>query len=585
MCGIIGYIGDKEAQPILIDGLKRLEYRGYDSAGIATLGHSGLAIRKRGGRIARLEELLETAPAQGTLGIGHTRWATHGAPTDDNAHPQTDEKKQIAVVHNGVLENDASLRARLERDGAVFQSQTDTELIAVLLSRLYKGNMTEALVQLMPQLQGSYALCILCVNEPDRIFCVRNGSPLIVGANEEAAFAASDVPALLPYLKNVCALRDGQIACLSRGAVQAFDRFGEPAQLDDFPVQWRAEDAETGGYPHYMLKEIMEQPAAAARTKSAFSTSASPALVPSRVTLVGCGTAYHAAQLGAHYLRNIAHIDASACPSSEYEPPVIPILRDELLIAVSQSGETADTLSVVTEMRGKMRTLCLTNTRDSSISRICDETLLTQAGPEIAVASTKAYATQALSLLLYAKRLAGERELGDDPLPGLLQRALALSGPLQRFADETLSRRYFLFIGRGADYITACEAALKAKEVSYLPCESYPAGELKHGPIALIEEGVPVIALCTQARASMRTLLTLREASARGAFTVCFCPRAFVSEAKKCAQRVFPLPDAPEELLPILSVIPMQLLAYHMAVSRGLDVDKPRNLAKSVTVS
>lgn len=584
MCGIIGYIGKNEAQPILMRGLKSLEYRGYDSAGIATLDKERLCVRKCGGRLSQLSALLDRSPAPGTTGIGHTRWATHGAPSDENAHPQTDENRQVAVVHNGVLENHASLRAQLWKKGVRFTSQTDTEVIAHLLGSMYDGDMAETLRRALPALDGSYALCVLCAAEPDKIFCVRMGSPLIIGAGEDAAFAASDTPALLPYLSEVCALRDGQMAVLERGKILLYDRLGNQTEPEYFKVSWRPDAAEKGGWPHYMLKEIMEQPAAAAQTYSAFAASPPALSRPASVFLLGCGTAYHAALLGAHYMRKIAGLSAQAFPSSEFEGPAGTERKDSLTIAVSQSGETADTLSAVSSVKSLTHTLALTNTMGSTLSRACDETLLTRAGPEIAVASTKAYVTQTLALLLLARQFAGAQEAGADPLPALLEETLRLSEPLQRFADETLASRLILFIGRGADRFTAMEAALKVKEVTYLPCEGYPAGELKHGPIALIEENVPVVALCTQALSFKKTLLNLREAAARGATTVCVCPRSFAPDARREAKAVFALPDAPEELLPIISAVPMQLLAYHMAVSRGLDVDKPRNLAKSVTV-
>lgn len=598
MCGIVGYIGERQAQDVLLNGLERLEYRGYDSAGIAVMDGAKLGVRKCAGRIAQLRQLTEGSPLSGCIGIGHTRWATHGEPTDVNAHPHT--AGRIAIVHNGIIENHAALRRHLTEMGCRFVSQTDTEVAVHLLNTLYRGDMLLALRQAMGQLEGSYALAVLCENEPDVIYCVRLGSPLVVGLGEGEMFLASDIPAILPYTRNVLILEDREIAVLRRSGVRVYDAQGKPRAVKPYSVDWDAAAAEKGGYAHFMLKEINEQPRAVQGTLSAYYGSEGLHSLlngtPERVDFIACGTAYHAGMVGCHYFRELAGVESEAHIASEYRYSRIFPHPGETVMAISQSGETADTLAA---LRGAAeagaRTAALTNTVGSTLSRLARATMLTYAGPEIAVASTKAYITQVETLLLAAidlglrnGNLAAERAnallsaLG--ALPEKMEAVLQNPQHVQQYCGRHMKTRLMFFIGRGIDYAMAMEASLKLKEVSYLACEAYAAGELKHGSIALIDEGTPVFAICTQEALLDKTLSNLRETKARGAETVCVCPERFAARAGQDADIVWTVPDADEMLLPLLIMLPMQLLAYYMASAKGRDVDKPRNLAKSVTV-
>ena len=600
MCGIVGYIGKHQAQPILLDGLKRLEYRGYDSAGIAVMEKQKIAVRKCAGRIAQLEQLTARQPLAGCAGIGHTRWATHGEPTDLNAHPHTDVKGNIALVHNGIIENHASLRQHLEKQGCVFISQTDTEVAAHLIHTLYRGDMLGALREAMNRLEGSYALAVLCESEPDALYCVRLGSPLVVGLGQGETYLASDIPAILPHTRDVLILEDKEIAVLRRDGAKVYDALGEEKACTPFHVSWDASAAEKGGYAHFMLKEISEQPEAVSRTLAAYlGREGLQAMLPGqpqRVDFIACGTAYHAGLAGACYFSELAGIESESYIASEYRYQRIFHHAGETTVAISQSGETADTLAALRQaMDAGAQTAALTNTRGSTLDRTVGTALLTYAGPEIAVASTKAYMTQVETLLLMALdqglrsgRLEKKRceallkELGQ--IPDKMRLILENQAMIQHYCDRHLHERLMFFIGRGIDHALAMEAALKLKEVSYLPCEAYPAGELKHGAIALVTDDTPVFALCSQERLLEKTLSNLRETKARGAETVCVCPERFGERARKEADRVWTVPNAPEPLLPLLMILPMQLLAYHTAVAQGRDVDKPRNLAKSVTV-
>ena len=600
MCGIVGYIGNRQAQDILLDGLKRLEYRGYDSAGIAVMENGHTQVRKCKGRISQLERLTEAQPLRGTVGIGHTRWATHGEPTDLNAHPHTDVKGQIALVHNGIIENHGTLRRYLEGQGCHFVSQTDTEVAAHLIHTLYHGDMLSAIRAAMKELEGSYALAVLCENEPDTLYCVRLGSPLVVGIGQGEMYLASDIPAILPHTRDAVILEDKEIAVLRRDSLQVYDARGEAILPQLFHVDWDAAAAEKGGYAHFMLKEIMEEPDAVAGTLNAYAGKAGLQEMlpgnPRHVDFIACGTAYHAGCVGAHYFSTLADIESESHIGSEYRYKKLYAHPGEAAVAISQSGETADTLAAVRKIREMgVPVTALTNTVGSTLSRTAEQTLLTYAGPEIAVASTKAYITQLETLLLMALDL-GRRngslpapraeallaELG--ALPEKMKTVLAQQEEIQHYCDRHLNERLMFFIGRGMDHALAMEAALKLKEVSYLPCEAYAAGELKHGAIALVTAGTPVFALCTQEALLEKTLSNLRETKARGAETICVCPQRFASRAAQEADFVWTVPDADELLLPLLVMLPMQLLAYHMAVAKGWDVDKPRNLAKSVTV-
>ena len=600
MCGIVGYIGNRQAQPILLDGLKRLEYRGYDSAGVAVLEKGKIGVRKCAGRIAQLEKLTAASPLSGCLGIGHTRWATHGEPSDLNAHPHMDVKGTLAVVHNGIIENHMELRRHLLEQGCQFISQTDTEVVAHLLHSLYQGDMLKAMQEAMRRMEGSYALAVICENEPDAIYCMRLGGPLVIGVGEGEMYLASDIPAILPHTRDMIILEDKEIAVLRREGARVYDALGRGRTPTPYHVNWDAAAAEKGGYAHFMLKEICEQPQAVAGTLAAYRGRDGLRTLlpgtPERVDFIACGTAYHAGCVGAEYLARLAGVESAAHIASEYRYSRLFPRKGALTVAISQSGETADTLAALRAAQAMGDEIAaLTNTVGSTLDRTAGHSLLTYAGPEIAVASTKAYITQVETLLLAAldqglRRGTLEKARADALLAGLaalpakMEAVLKDCTHIQHYCDRHMNERLMFFIGRGVDYALAMEAALKLKEVSYLPCEAYAAGELKHGAIALIEQGTPVFAICTQEALLEKTLSNLRETKARGAETVCVCPERFAGRARQEADQVWPVPDADEALLPLLVMLPMQLLAYHTAVAQGRDVDKPRNLAKSVTV-
>ncbi|MDD3920633.1 MAG: glutamine--fructose-6-phosphate transaminase (isomerizing) [Eubacteriales bacterium] len=610
MCGIVGYIGDQQASPILMDGLARLSYRGYDSAGVAIINPKGkIDIHKTKGRLENLENVLAVHPLAGKTGIGHTRWATHGEPSDRNAHPHTDGHSHIAVVHNGIIENHETLRKRLQSEGCVFLSQTDTEVVAHLLSTLYTGDMKAALLQAMSMLEGSFALAVLCDDQPDQLFCARRESPLVIGAREGEAFVASDIPALLSYTRDVVFLQDNEMAVLTRAGATVYNQQGDECYPEPYHVSWDLSSAEKGGYAHYMLKEIHEQPKA---LQSTFTPRAGGAphtydWLPIRpddakalrkISIVACGTAYHAGIFGKYVIEKLARIPVAVDVASEYRYRDPIIGQDEIFIAVSQSGETADTLAALREAKRRgARVLAICNVVGSTIAReVGDEnTLFTYAGPEIAVASTKAYMTQVEMMLLLAIALGDMR--GTLPpaeaerlykaiaeLPAKAEQVLATENQLQEFANRKSHKKHVFFIGRGLDYALSKEAALKLKEVSYIFSEAYAAGELKHGPIALLENGRLVVATITQPALLDKTLSNLREIKARGAFVVAVCREDMRDKVEGEADELIFIPAADDLLAPLLAVIPLQLFAYCMAVARGCDVDKPRNLAKSVTV-
>lgn len=610
MCGIVGYIGSEQSQPILLEGLSRLEYRGYDSAGIAVMEAGVIRLMKAKGRLKNLEDRLKDHPLHGTIGIGHTRWATHGEPSDMNAHPHTDMKGHIAIVHNGIIENHDALRAMLTAKGCTFVSQTDTEVIAHLLHQLYHGDMLSALQRAQAMLEGSYALCVLTASEPDVLYCTRKDSPMVIGLSDGAQYVASDIPALIAHTRDVELLADKEIAVLRRDSVRVYDAYGRERALHPMRVDWDVEAAEKGGYAHFMLKEIHEEPAALQKTFSAhvdtktmtlredaFPFSAKDAAALSSLTIVACGTAYHAGVVGKYVIEKLARLPVVVDVASEYryrEPMIGP---GDLFLAISQSGETADTLAAMREAaRLGAKTMALTNVVGSSIAREAgDNVLYTYAGPEIAVASTKAYITQVEMMILLAVDLALKRgtispekavELltSLSEIPAKAEQVLGCAGEVQRFTSRYYDRKHVFYIGRGLDYALAMEASLKLKEVSYIMSEAYAAGELKHGTIALIEQGTLVCALMTQPQLADKTLSNIREVKSRGAKVLIVCPESLCEKARADAATLWPIPDTDPILSPLLSIIPVQLLAYHMAVSRGCDVDKPRNLAKSVTV-
>ena len=611
MCGIVGYIGDQQAQPILLDGLSRLEYRGYDSAGIAVMEGGEIHLEKAMGRLQNLVDRLEGHALEGTVGIGHTRWATHGEPSDLNAHPHTDMRGSIAIVHNGIIENHERLRAELVAQGCQFVSQTDTEVIVHLLNRLYKGNMLAAIREAAAMLEGSYALCVLNVDEPDVLYCTRKDSPLVVGLGSGAQYVASDIPALLHHTREVELLEDKEIAVLRRDSAVIYDAYGHERALSPVHIDWDVEAAEKGGYPHFMVKEIHEEPAALSKTFTAHVDTAAMTLRPdafpftaeeakalTSLTIAACGTAYHAGVIGKYVIEKLARLPVTADLASEfrYRDPIMS--SGDLFLAISQSGETADTLAAMREAgRLGAKVMALTNVVGSSIARLAgDNVLYTYAGPEIAVASTKAYITQVEMMVLLAIDLAlkrGTLSAADAKalltamadIPAKAEALLnAIEDDAQRFSSRNFDKKHVFYIGRGLDYALAMEASLKLKEVSYIMSEAYAAGELKHGTIALIEPGTLVCALVTQAALADKTLSNVREVKSRGAKTLVVCAESLAERCQKEADELWVIPDAPDALLPLLAVIPVQLLAYFMAISRGCDVDKPRNLAKSVTV-
>jgi glucosamine--fructose-6-phosphate aminotransferase (isomerizing) len=612
MCGIVGYIGNEEAVPVLLNGLKRLEYRGYDSAGIAVLGQAGLLIRKSKGALQSLADKIASEEEQGGLsanmGIGHTRCATHGEPSDINSHPHTDVSGKIAVVHNGIIENHAKLKAWLEAHGVVFRSETDTEVVAHLIDFHYNGDLLQAVTEALKRLEGSYALGIICESDPDRIIAVRKESPLVVGAGQGENLIASDVPALLEHTRDVYYLADREIAALYRDRVEFFNEDGQSLQKEKSHVDWDAAAAEKGGYEHFMLKEINEQPKALTDTLRArlkneggksinleeigFDASWAEA---HRVVIAACGTAWHAGVIGKHAFEYFAHIPADAEIASEYRYRNPLYDPKDIFIIISQSGETADTLAAMRMARkAGARIIAITNVVGSTLAREADLVMYTWAGPEIAVASTKAFTTQLMCVYLIAlqfgmlrgviskEELTGHIEALEQ-LSGHAARILAAQENIQRFASRQFNKTKVFFMCRLFDYAVSLESALKLKEVSYTHSEAFAAGELKHGPIALVDTSTLVVALCTQTALFDKMDSNIKEVKARGAATLVITYDG-VDYFDKTADEVFRIPRTEDSLTPILSVIPCQLYAYYCAVQRGLDPDKPRNLAKSVTV-
>jgi glucosamine--fructose-6-phosphate aminotransferase (isomerizing) len=610
MCGIVGYIGREEAAPILIRGLKKLEYRGYDSAGIAVLGAGGLAVRKSKGALRFLEEKLQSEAGTalaGSAGIGHTRWATHGEPSDINSHPHTDVSGKIAVVHNGIIENHAKLKAWLEAHGVSFRSETDTEVIAHLIDFHFNGDLLQAVLEALKRLEGSYALGIICEDDPERIIAVRKESPLVIGAAEGANLIASDVPALLEHTRDVYYLEDREAAVLYRDHVEFYGEEGEVRHKELSHVEWDAAAAEKGGYAHFMLKEIHDQPKALTDTLRPRIKSAARSINleeigfdeswagANRVVIAACGTAWHAAMIGKYAFEHLTRIPADADIASEYRyrDPIFD--RKDIFIIISQSGETADTLAAMRmAKKSGARIIAITNVVGSTLAREADLVMYTWAGPEIAVASTKAFTTQLMCIYLIALQFGLLRgAVTEDALPayinalegisGQAERLLADKETIQRFAYLQFNKSKVFYMGRLFDYAVSLESALKLKEVSYTHSEAFAAGELKHGPIALVDDSTLVVAICTQSALFDKMDSNIKEVKARGAAAAVITYED-VDRFDKTADAVFRIPRTLESLSPILSVIPCQLYAYYIAVQRGLDPDKPRNLAKSVTV-
>ncbi len=606
MCGIVGYVGDRDATPVLVNALRKLEYRGYDSAGIAVIGPEGLVVRKAKGALRRLEELIATETIRGSCGIGHTRWATHGEPSDVNSHPHTDVSGRIAVVHNGIIENHAKLRAWLEGRGVAFRSQTDTEVIAHLVDHHYEGDLLKAVVAVMGRIEGSYALAVVCEDEPGKIVAVRKDSPLVVGLGKAENLIASDVPALLEYTREVVYLEDKEIAVLTRDRVDFFDGAGERLSKKPSHVDWDVAAAEKGGFEHFMLKEIHEQPKALTDTFRARVDGDGKVNLSEigldeswararRVVITACGTAWHAGVVAKYAFERIARIPVDVDIASEfrYRSPLFD--PSDIFIIISQSGETADTLAAMRMARSSgARVIAITNVVGSTLAREADLVMYTWAGPEIAVASTKAFTTQLMCVYLIAIRLAALRGALADAdaarlvgelsrLPDSARAILDRQAEIQRFASQSFNKSKAFFMGRLFDYAISLESALKLKEISYTHSEAFAAGELKHGPIALVDDSTLVVAICTQRELFDKMDSNIKEVKARGA-TVLVVTFDGESYFDATADAVFRVPEAPGELTPILSVIPCQLYAYYCAIQRGLDPDKPRNLAKSVTV-
>lgn len=605
MCGIVGYIGNRDVVPILIEGLKKLEYRGYDSAGIALVEGEQIRVIKCKGRLTVLEEKLKSEKFLCTLGIGHTRWATHGEPSDINSHPHLSTSGQIAVVHNGIIENYLSLKEFLQSKGFVFLSDTDTEVIAHLIEYYYKGDLLDAVIKVLNKLEGSYALGVISRDNPDEFIAVRKDSPLIVGLGEGEYFIASDIPAILEHTRNVYLLNDKEIVVLRRDGVKIYNIDKEEIKKDVFYVEWDVSQAEKGGYEHFMIKEICEQPKVIKDTINPRIKANKPELEVNiskediqkleKIFIVACGTAYHAGMVGKYLIEKLVRIPVETDIASEFRYRN-PILSDRMMvIIISQSGETADTLAALREAKRKgVKTLSIVNVVGSSIARESDEVLYTWAGPEIAVASTKAYSTQLAVLYLIAVDFALKRGTISEEeaeiitnhlkqLPEKVEAILNHREKIQYFAAQHYNAKDVFFIGRGLDYAVALEGSLKLKEISYIHSEAYAAGELKHGTIALIEKGTLVIALATQHHLFEKMLSNIKEVKARGAVVLAVAQEGN-TEIEKVADFVLYLPKTDDLLTSILTVVPLQLFAYYVAAEKGCDVDKPRNLAKSVTV-
>lgn len=614
MCGIVGYVGSKQATPVLINGLKKLEYRGYDSAGIAVMSESSdeILVRKSKGALKFLEEKIADEVIKGSVGIGHTRWATHGEPSDLNSHPHTNVSGTIAIVHNGIIENYAKLKAWLQDQGVVFKSQTDTEVIAHLINYFYEktGEIFKAVLETLHRLEGSYALGVLCTKYPDRLIAARKESPLIVGLGKGENFIASDVPAVLEYTRDVYYLNQNELAVLYNDHVDLFDSDGNKVVREPSHVEWDMASAEKGGYAHFMLKEIHEQP-------KALTDTLRPRLVfedekpvdikfdeisfgedwknAGRIVITACGTAYHAGVVGKYAFEKFARIPVAVDVASEfrYRNPILN--KNDIFIVISQSGETADTLAALRlAKQAGAKVIAITNCVGSTVSREADEVIYTWAGPEIAVASTKAYTTQLMCLYLLAIKLGKERGTISDSeyknllseisqIPAKAQEIIDNQSEIQKFASQQFNKSKIFYIGRLFDSASSLESALKLKEVSYMHCEAFAAGELKHGPIALVDPDTLVVAIATEPKLYEKLASNIVEVKSRGAVTM-----AITLDKKgafnNCCNSVITIPDSAPALASMLSIIPAQLFAYYCSILRGNDPDKPRNLAKSVTV-
>ena len=615
MCGIVGYIGERKAVPIILDGLRRLEYRGYDSAGLAVYSEGKLEIRRASGKLRNLEEAVLLNPVDGSYGVGHTRWATHGRPTEENAHPHRDCKGEIVVVHNGIVENYISLKHQLQAEGHVFRTETDTEIIAHLVEKHFEGNLEAAVRDTVHEIKGVFALAVIASTDPYKIVAARSGPPVVVGLGDGEYFVASDVPAILNHTRDVFFLADGDIAVLTREGVQLSDFEGRPIKRQVSRILWDPIMAEKGGYKHFMLKEIYEQPRSVRDTVLGRVGQESGRIFLDEmdiqprefrefesVKIIACGTSWHAALAGKFMLEKLARIPVEVDYGSEfrYRDPILS--SKTLTVVISQSGETADTLAAQREAKLKgSKTIAICNVIGSMVTREAAGTLLTHAGPEIGVASTKAFTGQLTALFILGMYLGQVRGvLGDEQskclmqelllVPGKLETVLSRDSVLEELARPLSHTTDFLYLGRGIHFPIALEGALKLKEISYIHAEGYPAGEMKHGPNALIDERLPVVVVAGRdptSEASQilyeKTLSNIQEVKARQGIVIAVVNEGD-REARRSADHVIEIPAANELLLPILEIVPLQLLAYHIAVRRGCDVDQPRNLAKSVTV-
>ncbi len=608
MCGIVGYIGDKEALPVLMDGLKRLEYRGYDSAGIAYFRDGALEVKKCKGHLSCLEPLIKDSGINSKAGIGHTRWATHGEPNDINAHPHISYKGSIAVIHNGIIENYMKLKDWLfEVHGITFVSETDTEVIAHLIEHFYEGDLLEAVYKAVDKMEGAYALGVLCNSEPDKLIAVRKDSPLIVGIGEGENFLASDIPALLKYTRNTYLIENDEVVVLTKDDITIYDELKQRVSREIFRVDWDVASAEKEGFEHFTIKEIHEQPKGITDTLNRRLLGDNEILLDGiklgkedlekidRIYIVACGTAYHAGLVGKYAIEKFARIPVLVDVASEfrYKDPFVD--SKTLFIAISQSGETIDTLSALREAKRRgARILSVVNVVGSSVARDSDDVFYTWAGPEIGVASTKAYTTQLIALYLIALHMAKnlgtmDSEAYDEvidglrQLPGKVKRILENEDQVKAIAAQQFNNENIFFIGRTLDFDSALEASLKLKEISYINSFAIQAGELKHGTIALVQEDTLVVTIATQDKLYEKTLSNIREVKARGAYVLAVAKESN-REILKVADEVIFVPEASDHLMPVLSIIPLQLFAYYVSLARGNDVDKPRNLAKSVTV-
>ena len=607
MCGIVGYVGKKQAVPILMDGLSKLEYRGYDSAGVAVMQDGEIKIKKSKGRLAVRQEKLDNGePLSGVMGIGHTRWATHGEPSDTNSHPHLSRSGRFAVVHNGIIENYMKLRQMLINKGFEFISETDTEVIAQLVEYYYNGDIVETLTKVVERVEGSYALGILCADNPDSFVAVRKESPLIVGLGEDENFIASDVPAILAHTRDVYFLENDEIVLLDAENVKVYNLDGEEIKKEPYHVEWDISAAEKGGYEHFMFKEIMEQPRVIRDTVQPrirdgkivlddISLTAEYIKGINKIYIVACGSAYHVGVVGKYVIEAMTRIPVEVTVASEFRY-MNPIVDDKTLtVVISQSGETADTIAAMREAkRLGSRTFAIVNAVGSAIAREADDVLYTWAGPEISVATTKAYSTQVTAIYLLSLYIAQELNMIDDEklktkldalekLPENIQKILDNKEQIQYMASQYYNAKNVFFLGRTLDYAVALEGSLKLKEISYIHSEAYAAGELKHGPIALIEQGTVVVALCTVNKLFDKMLSNIKEVKARGAVLIAIAEEGH-TDIEHEADHVIYLPKCDELALPSEAVIPLQLFSYYIASLKGLDIDKPRNLAKSVTV-